>query len=77
MSRIVPHPHSIPPYTTQSAKKPESDDDFLSVSSHLSSSCSEISAFQSMASSQRINTLKPKLKISVSRRSTLATASKL
>lgn len=77
MSRIVPHPNSIAPYATQSAIKPQSDDDSISVASHFSSSYSEISAFQSMASSQRINSLKPKLKISVSRRSTLATASKL
>lgn len=77
MSRIVPHPYSVVPYTTQSVKKPQSDDDSISVASHFSSSYSEISAFQSMTSSHRINTLKPKRKISVSCRSTFATTSKL
>jgi hypothetical protein len=77
MFRIIPSASSSQGVPYDSARSVDPEDDCQSVGSSCNSSCSGVSAFQSLTSSQRINSLKPKLKISVSRRSTLATNAKL
>jgi hypothetical protein len=63
-------------YTYTANRKGDFDDDNRSVASSCYSSNSRWSAFQSLGSTQRINQIKPKSKILISKCSTLANTKK-
>lgn len=71
MSRIVPLTPSKHAHHRNNPSKPHPNYDWPSNESSCYSSTSKVSASQSLSSSHRLNELKPKLKISVSRSSTL------
>lgn len=63
-------------YTYTATRKGDLDDDNRSVASSCYSSNSRWSGFQSLGSTQRLNELKPKSKIVISKCSTLANTKK-
>lgn len=71
MSRIIPLTHSSNNGKLKHVSRSNLDDDNLSILSNSQSKISRVSAFYSLSTSQRLNQPKPKLKISVSRSSTL------